>query len=73
MPQVSLSAQQVEKLLAILVCPACHGKLELSAEGERLRCGDCGRSYPIEDGIPVMLEDRASGGPAAPATKKDNS
>jgi uncharacterized protein YbaR (Trm112 family) len=42
-------------LLAILVCPI--DKQELRLEGSRLICTSCGRSYPIEDGIPNMLVD----------------
>ena len=45
------------RLLEILCCPACQGDLEERADG--LRCGACGLLYPIEDGIPVMLVDRA--------------
>lgn len=41
------------ELLAILVCPLDHAKVELS--GETLTCIQCGREYPIEDGIPNML------------------
>ena len=41
------------ELLAILVCPV--DKQDLRLEGERLVCTDCGRVYPIEDGIPNML------------------
>jgi uncharacterized protein YbaR (Trm112 family) len=43
------------ELLAILVCPV--DKEELRLEGSRLICTSCGRSYPIEDGIPNMLVD----------------
>lgn len=52
------------KLLELLCCPAtlegepCHGELE--ALPETLRCQRCGLHYPIEDGIPVMLVDRAT-------------
>ncbi len=46
-------------LLDILVCPACHG--DLRPETERgLECSQCGRIYPIRDGIPVMLIEEAS-------------
>ncbi len=41
------------ELLEILVCPACKAKVIL--EGECLACGQCGRKYPIRNGIPVML------------------
>jgi uncharacterized protein YbaR (Trm112 family) len=50
-------------LLEILCCPAdqdggpCHGDLEERAQG--LRCRKCGRLYPLEDGIPVLLPERA--------------
>ncbi len=51
------------QLLEILACPLCKTAVKL--EGERLVCVQCGRRYPIRDGIPVMLieeaEQRASG------------
>lgn len=50
-------------LLKILVCPACHGPLELrdaERDGEEivsglLHCGKCNHSYKIVDRIPNML------------------
>lgn len=46
------------ELLALLACPADdHGRLEPRAD--RLACTACGRTYPVEDGIPVLLLDRA--------------
>ena len=50
------------RLLELICCPAeegghpCHGELAEAPEG--LRCAACGRVYPIEDGIPVLLPDR---------------
>jgi hypothetical protein len=44
-------------VLAQLACPACHGDLRL--EGSRLDCVACGRGYPIVDGIPVLIVERA--------------
>jgi uncharacterized protein YbaR (Trm112 family) len=41
-----------------LVCPVCRQPLAL--EVEAVRCNGCGRRYPIVDGIPVLLADRAS-------------
>jgi uncharacterized protein YbaR (Trm112 family) len=35
----------------------CHGDLAEQADG--LHCAKCGRVYPVEDGIPVMLADQA--------------
>ncbi len=40
-------------LLEILACPKCTGRVE--QEGDHLVCVRCGRRYPIEDGIPVMI------------------
>ena len=48
-----------EKLLEILACPACKGNIEHDEENEKLICQECGRRYPIRDGIPVMLIDEA--------------
>ena len=45
------------KLLEILACPVC--KIEVKLEGDRLVCIQCGRRYPIRDGIPVMLVEEA--------------
>ena len=44
-------------ILAQLACPACYG--ELRFEGARLRCMACSRVYPIVDGIPVLIVERA--------------
>ncbi len=42
-------------LLEILVCPV--DKADLRLEADNLVCTSCGRTYPIEDGIPNMLAD----------------
>ena len=49
-----------EELLEILVCPACHAKLELKPDSSGLKCVECKRVYPIRDDIPVMLIDEAT-------------
>ncbi|TIC84224.1 Trm112 family protein [Nocardioides sp. GY 10127] len=55
-------------LLAIVVCPACHGTLDLvegapgapdGVEVELTCTGECGRAYPVRDDIPVLLVDEA--------------
>ncbi len=40
-----------------LACPACIGALRL--ESRLLRCAGGGRSYPIVEGIPVLIAERA--------------
>jgi uncharacterized protein len=48
-----------------LACPACYGSL--SHEEPRLICTVCGRAYPIIDGIPVLIVDRADQANESPA------
>lgn len=48
-----------QELLKILACPVCKGDISLDEANQRLICSNCGRKYPIRDGIPVMLEDEA--------------
>jgi uncharacterized protein YbaR (Trm112 family) len=42
-----------EWLVTLLVCPLDKGSLRLEAQG--LVCTQCGRCYPIRDGIPMMI------------------
>lgn len=48
-----------KQLLAMLVCPLCHGKLDYDRDGQELLCRFDGLAYPVRDGIPVMLEEEA--------------
>ncbi|MBI3187480.1 MAG: Trm112 family protein [Gammaproteobacteria bacterium] len=48
-----------KKLLEILVCPKCKGKLEYDKKNNELICHNDALAYPIHDGIPVMLESDA--------------
>ena len=41
-----------------LACPACLGCLRLDLG--RLLCSGCGHAYPIVDGIPVLIAERAA-------------
>ncbi|MCW2784870.1 MAG: Trm112 family protein [Marmoricola sp.] len=54
-----------EKLLDLIVCPACHAALAVDAVAEELVCTGCGLIYPVRDDIPVLLVDEARQGPAA--------
>lgn len=54
----------IDKTLAeILVCPVDKSDLIQDVDAKRLECVDCGRRYPVRDGIPIMLVDEAEGGP----------
>lgn len=49
-----------EQLLAVLACPADHhAPLTVGRPGDpdasALTCSECGRSFPVRDGIPVLL------------------
>ncbi|GIU08032.1 MULTISPECIES: Trm112 family protein [unclassified Shewanella] len=48
-----------KKLLEIVACPVCKGKLEFNKETQQLICKADKLAYPINDGIPVLLENKA--------------
>lgn len=48
-----------EKLTDILACPVCKGPLQWRREPEELVCRADRLAYPVEEGVPVMLPDRA--------------
>lgn len=47
------------RLLDILVCPLCKGRLEHDRQQAELVCRADRLAFPIRDGIPVMLESEA--------------
>ena len=49
-----------ERLMEILVCPACRGKVEHKERRHLIVCTGCGLRYPVRDGIPVMLVEEAT-------------
>jgi uncharacterized protein YbaR (Trm112 family) len=58
---VTLDAQ----LLEILACPSPdHAPLAVGSPGDpeadALTCTECGRVFPVRDGIPVLLLDEAT-------------
>jgi len=55
-----VAVQLDPQLMDILACPAeDHGPLRPEGDVDILVCTVCGRRYPVEDGIPVLLLDRA--------------
>jgi uncharacterized protein len=48
-----------QKLLDILACPICKGKLIYNKEEAELVCRFDKLAYPIRDNIPIMLPDEA--------------
>jgi len=47
-------------LLGIIACPVCKGKLEFNKEQDVLICKFDRLVYPINDSIPVLLEEQAT-------------
>ena len=47
------------RLLDILVCPLCKGRLEHDRTRAELVCRADRPAFPLRDGIPVMLESEA--------------
>ncbi|MCI0510386.1 hypothetical protein C8E00_101430 [Chromohalobacter marismortui] len=48
-----------KQMLAMLVCPRCQGKLKYDRERGELKCLFDGLAFPVDDEIPVMLEEQA--------------
>ncbi len=52
-----LSSQRSIDLVKIIACPKCHGDVALT--GSAVNCSKCCLSYPVENGVPIMLIDHA--------------
>ena len=48
-----------KEIRAILACPSCRGELEDARDGSALSCPRCRLTFPIRDGIPILLLDHA--------------
>ena len=48
-----------EKLLEILACPQCHGKVRWDEKLGGLICNQCKLLYEVKNDIPVMLMEEA--------------
>ncbi|MFT5757362.1 MAG: hypothetical protein ACI9LM_002091 [Alteromonadaceae bacterium] len=47
------------KLMEILACPVCKGKLDYKKDQQELVCNFDRLAYPINKDIPVLLENEA--------------
>lgn len=47
------------RLLDLLVCPLCKGRLYLNADHTELVCRADRLAFAVRDGVPVMLESEA--------------
>ena len=47
------------RLLEIIACPVCNGKLWYNQEKQELICKLDNLAFPLRDGIPVLLETEA--------------
>lgn len=47
------------RLLEIVVCPVCNGKLYYNRERQELICKSDVLVYPVRDGIAVLLKSEA--------------
>lgn len=47
------------ELLEILVCPRCKEKLFQDQTTGHLLCNGCNRTYPVVDGIPMLIVENA--------------
>jgi len=52
------SGPSLALVLDQLACPVCFGKLQLAEDA--ITCLECGRGYPLIDGIPVLIAERAT-------------
>jgi uncharacterized protein YbaR (Trm112 family) len=46
-------------ILDVIACPKCKSSLQLSKDETFLICKKCSVKYPIEDGIPELLIEKA--------------
>jgi uncharacterized protein YbaR (Trm112 family) len=44
------------KLLPLLVCPCCHGRLVYERSRRELICDRDRLAFPVRNGVPVLLE-----------------
>ena len=55
----SASAVLNSKVLEQLACPICFGRLNRNDSDPLIQCTECGRTYPVVDGIPILIPTRS--------------
>ena len=48
-----------KKLLDILACPVCKGRLHYNKKKSALECEHHRIAFPLRDGVPILLEAEA--------------
>ncbi len=49
-----------KRLLDVVACPVCKGKLVYDKDNSALVCRFDRLSFPVRDGIPVLIEEKAT-------------
>jgi len=49
----------ISQRMKTLACPNCHGGLEYNSEENKLICPSGRLKYLVEQGVPIMLADKA--------------
>lgn len=49
-----------KRLLDVIACPVCKGKLVFDKDNSVLVCRFDRLSYPVKEGIPVLIEEKAT-------------
>lgn len=47
------------KILEVIACPKCKGRLETKSDDSALLCRNCRLAYPVVDDIPNLITDDA--------------
>ena len=50
-----------KKLLEVLACPKCKSELIVDDTEDSINCIACNLAYPVKDGIPILLPEKAIG------------
>jgi uncharacterized protein YbaR (Trm112 family) len=60
-----------DRQLEQFACPVCLGSLRMLPTGAQIACSDCRRMYPVIDGIPILIPDRATAASAPHIERPD--